>query len=244
MGKLRILFVFIGILVSCTAPIKEPDAIEDVEKSELDGIWVGSFDIRGRGPYDFHVIHVGERSTAVSHKAKAMCLGKVQLEKGYYYAKYNLYALDGSPFDYATITGELADGKINSHFVTLNGGDTGSMKLEYSALYEQPSSYAFLEGDWMFVDRDGLEVSMSISNGEIVGTDSDDCKYIGRLEVINPNYNAYNVIMNISNCDSVDGEYEGLSYIEKNENTILRMDVGNELYGFHFDFALKIKQET
>ena len=244
MGKLRILFVFIGVLVSCTAPIQQQDSIEVVERSELDGIWVGTFDIRGRGPYDFHVIHVGERSTAVSHKAKAMCVGNVQLEKGYYYAKYNLYALDGSPFDYATITGELSDGVINSHFVTLNGGDTGSMKLAYSTLYEQPSSLSMVEGDWTFVDRDGLEVTMSVTNGEIHGADSDDCKYIGRLEVINPEYNAYNVILNISNCDSVNGEYEGLSYIDNNEDTILRLDVGNELYGFHFDFALNVNQET
>ena len=190
------------------------------------------------------MVHVGERSSAVSYKAKAMCLGQVKLDKGYYYAKFNLYALDGSPFDYATITGTLTDGVIDSHFVTLNGGDTGSMKLEYSQLYEQSSSLELVEGDWSFVDRDGLELEMSINNGVLEGSDSDDCKYIGHVDVINPNYNAYNVIMHISNCDSVNGKYDGLSYIDDQEDRILRMDVGNELYGFHFDFMLNFNQDV
>lgn len=244
MYKVWILYGFLSLLVGCTAPIQQPEPIETEAKSELDGIWVGSFDIRGRGPYDFHAIHVGDRSTAMSYKAKAMCVGQVQLDDIYYYAKYNLYALDGSPFDYATITGELKNGHINSHFVTLNGGDTGLLEMTYSPLYEQPSSLALVEGDWNFIDRDGLEVSISINNGEINGADSDSCKYIGRIEVINPRYNAYNVILNISNCDSVNGEYEGLSYIDNNENTILRLDIGNNAYGFHFDFALNANQET
>ena len=29
-------------------------------KQAIDGIWEGSFDINGRGPYDFHAIHVKE----------------------------------------------------------------------------------------------------------------------------------------------------------------------------------------
>ena len=244
MYKVWILLGFLASLVSCSAPIQPTDTVKVEAKSALDGIWVGSFDIRGRGPYDFHAIHVGERSTAVSNKAKAMCVGQVQLDDIYYYAKYNLYALDGSPFDYATITGELHDGHIASHFVTLNGGDTGALQMTYSSLYDQPSSLALVEGDWKFIDRDGLEVSMSIQNGEIIGADSDSCKYIGRLEVINPKYNAYNVILNISNCDSVNGEYQGLSYLDNTEHTILRLDVGNEAYGFHFDFSLNENQET
>ncbi len=244
MDKVWILLAFFVLLVGCSTSMQQAEPVEAPEKSLLDGIWVGSFDIRGKGPYDFHAIHVGERSTAVSNKAKAMCVGQVRLDKIYYYAKYNLYALDGSPFDYATITGELNDGHIQSHFVTLNGGDTGSLEMTYNPLYEQPSSLAFVEGDWKSIDRDGLEVAIAINNGEIDGVDSDDCKYIGRLDLINPKYNAYNVVLNISNCDSVDGSYEGLSYLEQNEETILKVDVGNERYGFHFDFEFNANQET
>jgi hypothetical protein len=228
--------ISIALISACSAPVKDDAVQVNLEKTQLDGIWVGSFDIRGRGPYDFYAIHVGERSTAVSHKAKAMCVGQVKQNEEYYYAKYNLYALDGSPFDYARLTGEIKDGQIQSHFTTLNGGDTGRMQLDYSDLYDQPSSLELLEGEWSFIDRDGLVFKLAIEAGAISGADSDDCKYAGNVSVINPQYNAYNVMLKISDCDSVNGEYEGLSYIDDKESVYLRVDVGNNSYGFHYDF--------
>jgi len=234
----RLLFLLISIVLveACSAPVKQEAEKISLEKTQLDGIWVGSFDIRGRGPYDFYAIHVGERSTAVSHKAKAMCVGQVSQDNNYYYAKYNLYALDGSPFDYARLTGEISAGQIQSHFTTLNGGDTGRMQLKYSDLYEQVSSLELLQGQWGFTDRDGLVFNIAIENGAINGVDSDDCKYTGNVSLINPQYNAYNVMLKISNCDSVNGEYEGLSYIDDKESVYFRVDVGNASYGFHYDF--------
>lgn len=234
----RTLCVCLSIMLisACSVPVKEESAPIKVEKTQLDGIWVGSFDIRGRGPYDFYAIHVGERSTAVSHKAKAMCVGQVKQNEDYYYAKYNLYALDGAPFDYARLTGEIKEGRIESHFTTLNGGDTGRMQLDYSGLYEQPSSLAFLEGQWNFTDRDGLMFNLAIESGVISGADSDDCEYSGNISIINAQYNAYDVVLVISNCDSVNGEYKGLSYLDNEAETFLRIDVGNESYGFHYDF--------
>ena len=244
MAKAWALLVFIGVMTGCTASVKEQSVVINQEKTELDGIWVGSFDIRGRGPYDFYAIHVGERSTAVSNKAKAMCVGQVHQDGEYYYAKYNLYALDGSPFDYARLTGEIKEGQIESHFTTLNGGDTGRMQLAYNDVYEQPSALELLEGKWRFTDRDGLVLDVSIENGVMQGVDSDECKYTGNVSLINAKYNAYDVVFQISHCDSVNGEYEGLGYIDNSglgddqENTgsiYFRVDVGNERYGFHYD---------
>jgi hypothetical protein len=235
---IRLLSVLISLVLisACASQVKDDPKQVAVQKTPLDGIWVGSFDIRGRGPYDFYAIHVGERSTAVSHKAKAMCVGQVQQNENYYYAKYNLYALDGSPFDYARLTGEIKEGQIQSHFTTLNGGDTGRMQLNYSDLYDQPSSLELLEGRWKFTDRDGLAFELAIKNGVISGADSDECQYAGNVSLINSLYNAYDVKLLISNCDSVNGEYKGLSYIDDKHSIYLRVDVGNESYGFHYDF--------
>ena len=232
--------VWLSLVVGCSAPVMQESEQTFPEKTELDGIWVGSFDIRGRGPYDFFAIHVGEKSTAVSHKANAMCVGQVSQDGEHYYSKYNLYALDGSPFDYARLTGEIKNGTIISYFKTLNGGDTGRLVISYSDIYEQPSSLELLEGAWSFTDRDGLVFDLTIENGEIQGKDSDDCLYKGQVSLINPNYNAYDIEINISNCSSVDGVYEGLSYLDTHESTILRVDIGNENYGFHYDW----KKET
>lgn len=240
MMKQVVLIFGLGFLAACTAPVTQEVEVYP-DKTELDGIWVGSFDIRGRGPYDFYAIHVGEKSTAVSHRAKAMCVGKVRQDGSHYYSKYNLYALDGSPFDYARLTGDIELGKITSYFKTLNGGDTGRLVLTYSDIYEQPSSLDLLEGVWKYTDRDGLSYEVSIEDGVIQGKDSDECKYSGQMSLINPKYNAYKIEMNISNCASVNGLYEGLSYLDEHESTYLRIDIGNENYGFHYDWEKNTK---
>ena len=232
----RIFILWLACLTGCAAPVIQESKQTYPDKTELDGIWVGNFDIRGRGPYDFYAIHIGERSTAVSHKAKAMCVGQVKRDGEYYYSKYNLYALDGSPFDYARLTGEISQGEIIAYFKTLNGGDTGRLVIEYNDLYEQPSSLDLLEGEWSFTDRDGLSFQMNIVNGLIEGKDSDDCEYSGQVAIINPKYNVYDVNLNITNCASVNGAYQGLSYLERNEATYLRINIGNENYGFHYDW--------
>ncbi len=69
-------------------------------------------------------------------------------------------------------------------------------------------------------------------------------KDTGNVSLINAKYNAYDVVLQISHCDSVNGKYAGLSYIDNSdldndlENTgsiYFRVDVGNESYGFHYD---------
>lgn len=234
---MRSLLTFgVCLLAACSSlSVKESDETYP-DKTDLDGIWVGSFDIRGRGPYDFFAIHVGDKSTAVSHKAKAVCVGQVQQDGSYYYSKYNLYVLDGSPFDYARLTGEISEGKIISHFKTLNGGDTGRLEITYSDMYERPSSLELLEGVWGYTDPDGLSYEITIANGVIQGEDSSGCNYMGNVSLINPRYNAYKVEMNISGCATVNGDYEGLSYLDEHESTYLRIDVVSEDYGFHYDW--------
>ena len=232
--------VLLVLLLGCSGQtVKEQPA--QAAKHPLDGIWEGSFDINSRGPYDFHAIHINGHSTAVSYKAKALCSGNVKGEDGDYFAIYNLYALDGAPFDEAKITGTLNDGVIESYFKTLSGGDVGKLTMTYNPIFENDSSLELLEGQWSFTDRDGLVIDAQINNGVLAGVDSDRCMYSGAFAVINADYNAYGVKVSIANCHSVDGEYEGLAYIDhevsgEQEMPIIRMDFVNPLYGFHFDF--------
>lgn len=204
------------------------------EKQAIDGIWQGSFDINGRGPYDFQAIHVNGRSTAVSYKAKAMCVGSVEADGEFYLSNYTLYSLDGAPFDSARLTGYLRSDRIESYFRTLSGGDTGALNMDYNPIFEHSSDLSLLAGDWQYVDRDGLTIAMSVVDGQWSGKDTDDCVYQGEVKIINPNYNAYDVSVLITQCDSVSGNYQGLAYLDQNQ--IFRMDVLNQLYGFHFDF--------
>jgi len=234
MMKLSLVLLSLWICVSCSSLVHKTADVEYPEKQPIDGIWNGGFDINGRDGYDFHAIHVQGRTTAVSYKAKAICIGSVEGDNGLYLSNYILYSLDGAPFDSARLTGYLKNGSVESHFRTLSGGDIGALNLDYNPIYEQPSSLGLLTGNWQFEDRDGLIITMSMIEGEWSGRDSDNCVYQGSMDIINPRYNAYDVNLSISECASVNGEYEGLAYLD--EGDILRVDALNELYGFHFDF--------
>ena len=202
---------------------------------EVNGIWQGSFDINGKGPFDFTAIHVDGQSTAVSHAAKTLCTGEVSAAGDPYVAKYQMYALDGAPFDHATISGTLANQQIDSQFVTEAAGDTGVLTLSYNPLYEQDSSLELLQGAWQFTDRDGLEIEWKINQGVIQGKDSDQCEYSGEIALINPDFNAYAVNVQIKACSSVNGEYRGLAYLDDTESLALKTDMAGSFYGFHFD---------
>ena len=235
--NLCLLSVVLSLAACVTGSPKDLESIAPMPavKSPLDGIWQGVFDINGRGSYDFTALQIQGRSTAVSVQAKAMCRGRIELqEEQYYMARYELFALDGAPFDQATITGTLKNQSIKSHFVTMNGGDIGAINLDYNPIYERKPELTELDGQWSFIDRDGLETNMSISDGGIIGSDSDDCRFQGSLAIIDPQYNLLDVVLNVSGCDSVNGEYIGLAYFEPGEEPMVHVDALNNLYGFHY----------
>ena len=209
-----------------------------IARAPLDGIWTGEFDIGGRGPYDFTAIHLGSKVHAYSQRAKAMCIGVVKLDGENYTSKCALFALDGGPFDLATITGKLkGQSEIVSQFVTLNGGDIGTLNLTYNPIYDFPSSLQMTVGNWLYTDRDNLTTEFAIvEEGAIAGHDSDDCEYLGNTNVINPAFNVYQIKVEISRCGPVNGKYEGVSFIKDNQLSAL---IINENYALLFIFERK-----
>ncbi len=238
---LVICFILLNSCANTNSGINKQDAVSTV-RAPIEGIWTGEFDIGGKGPYDFTAVHIDGKAYAFSQRAKAMCVGTVNLDGENYISKYLLFELDGGPFDWATITGKFKeDNKITSHFVTLNGGDTGALNLAYNQIYDLPSSLTKTHGKWSYTDKEGLITEFFIEEvGTLIGHDSDGCKFLGYLEIINPAYNAYQVKVEIAACDSVDGEYEGVSFMA---NEQLNMHIANENYGLFFAFGPKIEGE-
>ncbi len=230
---LIICFLFI---IGCAVTTNEAQVENIPDRKPLDGIWSGEFDIGGRGPYDFTAVHINGHAFAYSLGAKAQCVGTVKLDGENYISKYALFALDGGPFDAATITGKLKEEtRINSHFVTLNGGDTGALNIVYDAVYDTASSLQLTAGQWTYTDRDNLTTTLSIApEGTIAGTDSDGCAYLGYVDLINPAYNVYKMKVEITECSSVNGEYEGVSFIK---DDLLNVQIANEKYALFFAFG-------
>ncbi len=224
------------ITSNLSIPVKES---ESEASAPLDGIWVGEFDIRGRGPYDFTAVHLQDKAYAFSQKAKAMCIGTLSFDGQHMLNKYVLFALDGGPFDWANITGTLEDDgenpkTISSYFKTLNGGDTGALRVAYSNLYEQSSSLVKIAGDWNYTDRDELTTTIAINEeGVLTGNDTDGCEYLGYMDIIDPKYNVYRTKLELSGCASVNGEYEGVAFVGK---ASLVVQIANKKYALFYAF--------
>ncbi len=215
---------------------------ETTTRSPLDGIWVGEFDIRGKGPYDFTAIHLNDKAYAYSLKAKTICIGTLDFDGEHSLHNYVLFSMDGGPFDWANITGTLKNSEqdqylLASHFRTLNGGDTGALNIAYDNVYEQPSSLLATQGRWSYTDRDDLTTDVTIDEkGVLSGSDTDGCGYLGYVDIINAQYNVYQVKVEISECGSVNGEYEGVSYLV---DEIFTLQIANPQYALYYAFDRK-----
>ncbi|MCY4642970.1 MAG: hypothetical protein OXC41_09840 [Gammaproteobacteria bacterium] len=233
------LCLVMGFLLSAGCTVTPPESGPELSASPplapLDGIWKGEFDIGGRGPFDFTAVHIDGKAYAYSERAKAMCVGTVELDGENYTSTYALFVLDGGPFDLAKLTGKATEqNEIASHFATMNGGDTGALNLEYDAVYNTPSSLEMVTGAWSYTDQDNLTTQFDIgTEGVIQGRDSDHCQYQGQVGIINPDYNAYRIAVEISGCSSVNGAYEGVSFLAEDR---LSVQIANARYALFFAF--------
>ena len=239
--KLTVTFISLVLVNACTTSnvSNENSDSETAARAPLDGIWIGEFDIRGRGPYDFTAVHLQDKAYAYSLKAKAMCVGTLSFDGKHLLNKYVLFVMDGGPFDWANLTGSLdvseaGDKTIATYFKTLNGGDTGALKVSYSEIYDQPSSIEYIQGEWTYTDRDQLTSTISIDEeGVLTGNDSDGCEYLGYLDIIDPKYNVYQIKLEVSECASVNDDYEGVAFLNEK---ILAVQIANKNYALFFAF--------
>lgn len=224
----------LACLVSACVP-KNQDVGQDSTSSShalLDGIWRGDFDIEGRGPFDFTALHVNGRAYAYSLRAKALYSGSVERGGETVTSTYTLFLRGGLPLDVAIITGELKEeNRIASRFVTMNGRNTGALNLAYDATYDTPSSLRRLSGVWLNIDSSDQTTEFRVdSKGQIKGHDSQNCEYLGTLDIINPGHNAYEVDVQVRGCGSVSGDYEGVSFMEGDQLSMLISNANRALF--------------
>lgn len=130
--------------------------------------------------------------------------------------------------------------------VTLNGtyngvGDSGTFFLNYSSLYERPSSLEVIAGKWSGSVSGYLNTITIDSSGNITGSSTSGCTYSGNISIIDSSYNAYIVNLNINNCESQNGLYTGLAALADTSvaNDTLLASVSNSSYSY---VALLIRQ--
>lgn len=202
-----------------------------------DGLWQGRFDINQRGDFRLSVLQVNGRLIALSPDARVACRGSAAFEDDHYRAEMDMFFINGSPFDKATLTGAaVSPQRIEARFRTHGAGDEGDIVLEYDAeTYEKKSSLDQLEGQWILYEGFTITKFTILDDGAFHGADTNGCAYEGLIEMINPDYNAYRARLFASSCDNLDGEYEGLAFLMSSlaENDTLHMQISNDDWGLY-----------
>ena len=135
----------------------------------------------------------------------------------------------------------VLDGTVSERdrlFGDYSGDDQGFFGLDYSDNYERASSLDQASGIWTFdmASSGGALYNVTLSidpNGQLFGTDTNGCVFSGELSIIDSRYNAYKVIVSMSSCESIDGEYGGLAYrADPAGSTWLYLFFANGRYAF------------
>ena len=121
---------------------------------------------------------------------------------------------DGTTLANCTLSGTLVERQsmeISTDCATTAGHQTQSVAtLTYNALYERDSGLTVIAGNY---DDDGRVLSID-SNGMIFEQDpTTGCITDGQISVIDPAFNAYDVMFGFSNCSGPNAILNGTSFV-------------------------------
>ena len=108
--------------------------------------------------------------------------------------------------------------RLDGDWVASVDRDTeGSFRLTYDGVYAEDSSLNRLAGNYFAQDGNGFSRSIVIQDtGAIEGSDSDGCTYTGEAEIIDTQWNAYELTIAVTDCSERAGDYSGLGFLDDN----------------------------
>lgn len=228
-------------ILACGLLLSAPQTLQaDISERPLDGLWRGSFDINGKGPFDFTSLHLNGEVSAFSIRSKVVYRGHVSGDENAYRSDLSMYILDGSMFGSVQLQGDVVqdDRAILARYRT-SGGDTGALRLEYDELFRRPVTVPDITGLWEY-SGNGLSISINFSeDGEVRGADSADCNYYGTVNAVRPGINAFRVSLEIASCGTTDGHYEGAMYFDDSElpDGAVHLSVASDRIGLYYPLA-------
>ncbi len=142
--------------------------------------------------------------------------GTVQLNGSQVTGTGTLYAApgttlpDGSTFASLTITGTLSGDSLD---LTINAaGVSISLPTHFvDFIYDRGSALATVAGVYATFDIFGDQASFSVdANGVIFSQSAAGCVSNGQVSIIDANFNAYDVTLDVTLCGALNGMYDGL----------------------------------
>lgn len=199
------------------------------------GLWRGTFDINGRGPFNLTALYVNGKVVAVSKDARVLYRGVVALDGNKYRSSMDMFYMNANPFAKVNLKGHMPSAdEIVARFKTVEVGDEGQLRMQMDKqTYYRTSSIEKIKGDWVLYR--GYEITqLSIDeNGSVQGGNTAACEYSGQAELIDQRYNAYQIKIALSSCNDRDGYFEGLGYLDGSveADDTLHVYIFNEQWG-------------
>jgi len=197
----------------------------DTESESPAGIWSGTISIGGN--------IVNDLSCVVSEDRDVVCIyfdsrtgnlaggarGTVRM---------NGTEIKGSGKSYAAPGFVLADGVSTTASITITGGtvserstidadittlgQSGRISVSYDPLYERGSSLSTVDGVYSGFSINGDSASLSIDpDGSVFSQTQSGCVGNGQVRIIDSRFNAYEVLVSVSSCPGLNGDYSGLA---------------------------------
>ncbi len=152
------------------------------------------------------------------------------------YAPIGFTFRNGEPVQTGTLEGTVRErDSFSGTFETSETNETGDFDLLYDTIYERDSSLALMEAVWLGFDESGFNTFFfDINlNGVITGQDVFGCSYSGQVNLIDTDFNAYELAVTITGCGALNGDYDGLGALDDDQEQ-------NDVFGFQIDNNLVI----
>lgn len=238
-GIAMILFCILTVafFVSCGGGGKtSPQTIDDDDSgaddqisSDATGIWNGTFEETNDEIFSGIAILYASEIRLISEDAEAIYLGTYSVNGASFSATLDGYEMGGSHFTTTQINGTFAEDYIDGTFTT-SDDTSGTFSFSFDTIYNRDTSFELLAGEWSYSDSDyTFDISID-SFGAVSGSNSNGCIMTGAFSLIDPSRNLYALDADVSQCEDVDGQYDGyaITIDESMENDTLLFIITND----------------
>ncbi len=185
------------------------------------GLWQGTFTSDTAQTAFFAIIAETAETHFISGGRRTQLIGTTTVSGDDLFADLNRFerltttAKDADLNGTVTVSATINErDSIRGTFESEPPTDTGTVNLFYDSLYERSSDLTKLASVWTDSAAD-FTLTLTISpDGFLTGSDSDGCNYTGQVSIIDPDFNAYDLTLQIAStggtCGLTGGAYQGL----------------------------------
>ncbi len=124
---------------------------------------------------------------------------------------------DGSTVANVTISVGTVSERASLDLTVGAAGTSTSVSTTFDNSYDRGSDLATVAGAYSSFDIFGDPASFSVdANGIITSQSNSGCVGNGQISIIDANFNAYNVTLDVTSCGALDGMYDGLGLTQDN----------------------------